>query len=171
MVYFFANSTSQLNWAQLVESVPTIAAQYCACDDAAECYGICPNPDLAGIGVRVAFYFQSIANAWLIIKSPEDAAQGAWASTVLTSALTIPALIQKFQGALSLHHATLVLNFATLSTISSLAVAPMVPIWREGVKTQHMALPTHSPQPGGSPAHLQSPGPTAKDVARTRGRM
>jgi hypothetical protein len=25
-----------------------------------DCPAICPNPDLAGIGVRVAFYFQSL---------------------------------------------------------------------------------------------------------------
>ena len=27
-----------------------------------ECGAICPNPDLAGIGVRVAFYLQSALN-------------------------------------------------------------------------------------------------------------
>lgn len=34
------------------------------------------------------------------------------------------------QRELTLHHATLVLNFSTLSTIASVAAAPMVPIWR-----------------------------------------
>ncbi|KAG8922841.1 hypothetical protein FRC01_013538 [Tulasnella sp. 417] len=64
---------------------------------------------------------------WL---SPEDAAAGAWASTILTAALVIPALYSKMQRELTLHHATLVLNFCTLSTIVSVAAAPMVPIWR-----------------------------------------
>ena len=27
-----------------------------------QCLGLCPNPDLAGIGVRVAFYLQSIVS-------------------------------------------------------------------------------------------------------------
>ncbi|KIO25894.1 hypothetical protein M407DRAFT_24748, partial [Tulasnella calospora MUT 4182] len=66
----------------------------------------------------------------LIFLSPEDAAAGAWASTILTGALVIPALRSKMQRELTLHHATLVLNFCTLSTIASVAAAPMVPIWR-----------------------------------------
>ncbi|KAG9018849.1 hypothetical protein FRB90_008962 [Tulasnella sp. 427] len=69
-------------------------------------------------------------NAMLIWLSPEDAAAGAWASTILTGALVIPALRSKMQRELTLHHATLVLNFSTLSTIASVAAAPMVPIWR-----------------------------------------
>lgn len=43
-------------------------------------------------------------------------------------------MIQKLQRQLTLHHAILVLNFATLSTIASLASAPMVPIWRGSKK-------------------------------------
>ncbi|KAG8949120.1 hypothetical protein FRC04_009066 [Tulasnella sp. 424] len=66
----------------------------------------------------------------LIWLSPEDSAAGAWASTILTGALVIPALRAKFKSELTLHHATLVLNFATLSTVASVAAAPMVPIWR-----------------------------------------
>jgi len=45
--------------------------------------------------------------------------------------VTIPAFIQKRQNALSIYHATLVLNFATFSSIVSLAVAPMCTIWRQ----------------------------------------
>ncbi|KIO28114.1 hypothetical protein M407DRAFT_231387, partial [Tulasnella calospora MUT 4182] len=108
----------------------TIQALYCAADDYPECFGLCPNPDLSGIGVRIAFYSQSFMNAMLIFLSPEDAAAGAWASTILTGALVIPALRSKMQRELTLHHATLVLNFCTLSTIASVAAAPMVPIWR-----------------------------------------
>ncbi|KIO25897.1 hypothetical protein M407DRAFT_24750 [Tulasnella calospora MUT 4182] len=107
-----------------------ITAFYCATDDFPLCYGLCPNPDLAGIGVRAAFYSQSFMNALLIWLSPDDSAAGAWASTVLTGALVIPALRAKMKRELTLHHATLVLNFATLSTVASVAVAPMVPIWR-----------------------------------------
>ncbi|KAG8924622.1 hypothetical protein FRC00_004912 [Tulasnella sp. 408] len=66
----------------------------------------------------------------LVWLSPDDAAAGAWASTILTGALVIPALRSKLQRELTLHHATLVLNFCTLSTIASVAAAPMVPIWR-----------------------------------------
>jgi hypothetical protein len=41
-----------------------LAAMYCAYGDALNvtCGGICPNADVAGIGVRIAFYSQSIAN-------------------------------------------------------------------------------------------------------------
>ena len=41
------------------------------------------------------------------------------------------ATLNKKAGELSLYHATLVLNFATLSSLASLAVAPLCPIWRE----------------------------------------
>ena len=51
----------------------------------------------------------------------------AWSSTILTMSLVIPAVIQKKQGALTLYHATLVLNFATFSSISSLAVVSRMP--------------------------------------------
>lgn len=67
-----------------------------------------------------------------------------------TAALIIPALIQKYRGEITLHHATLVLkfcerhfmysivdadyshllSFSTLSCVSSLAVAPMCDLWR-----------------------------------------
>ena len=43
-------------------------------------------------------------------------------------------MIQKLQGSLTLYHATLILNFATLSTVASLCVAPLVQIWRRGKK-------------------------------------
>ena len=46
----------------------------------------------------------------------------AWSSTLLTMSLVIPAVLQKKQLALTLYHATLVLNFATFSSVSSLAV-------------------------------------------------
>ncbi|EKM48053.1 uncharacterized protein PHACADRAFT_214972, partial [Phanerochaete carnosa HHB-10118-sp] len=94
------------------------------------CIAICPNQDLAGIGVRIAFYFQSLVSALLVVLSPSDSVPTAWAGTLLTGALVVAAMVSKASGNLTLHHATLVLNFATLSCISSLAVAPMLPIWR-----------------------------------------
>ncbi|GJE92573.1 hypothetical protein PsYK624_087280 [Phanerochaete sordida] len=94
------------------------------------CIALCPNQDLAGIGVRVAFYFQSFVTALLVVFSPTDSVPTAWAGTLLTASLIIAAMVSKVNGNLTLHHATLVLNFATLSCISSLAVAPMLPIWR-----------------------------------------
>lgn len=67
-----------------VEEIQNITALYCATDDFPLCYGLCPNPDLAGIGesgcefllhykhvnspelgVRVAFYSQSLMNGML----------------------------------------------------------------------------------------------------------
>ncbi|KAG8874510.1 hypothetical protein FRB98_008392 [Tulasnella sp. 332] len=94
--------------------------------------GICPNTDVAGIGVRSAFYFNSIANALLVAVSPSDAAAGAWSSTILTAALIGPALLQKAWQNMTLHHAYIVAALGTLSAVSSLATAPMVPIWRGG---------------------------------------
>ncbi|KAH9948278.1 hypothetical protein B0H21DRAFT_660500, partial [Amylocystis lapponica] len=94
------------------------------------CFALCPNPDLAGVGVRAAFYGQSILNTLLVIFSPRDSVPSAWASTLLTASLVVAAIVQKVDGNITLHHATLVLNFSTLSCISSLAVAPILPIWR-----------------------------------------
>jgi hypothetical protein len=39
-----------------------LVALYCACPGATFCRGICANPDLAGVGVRAAFYAQSVMN-------------------------------------------------------------------------------------------------------------
>ncbi|TCD66843.1 hypothetical protein EIP91_000797 [Steccherinum ochraceum] len=109
----------------------TLAALVCSGDPASlDCTGICANPDLAGIGVRVAFYAQSVMNTLLVVLSPRDSVPSAWAGTLLTASLIIAAIVQKIRQSLTLHHATLILNFATLSCISSLASAPMLPIWR-----------------------------------------
>ncbi|EIW52348.1 uncharacterized protein TRAVEDRAFT_156445 [Trametes versicolor FP-101664 SS1] len=94
------------------------------------CVAICPNPDLAGVGVRTAFYLQSVMNTLLVILSRRDSVPSAWASTLLTASLIIAAMVQKGNQSITLHHATLTLNFATLSCISSLAVAPTLSIWR-----------------------------------------
>ncbi|KAF9810508.1 hypothetical protein IEO21_06869 [Rhodonia placenta] len=85
---------------------------------------ICPNSDIAGVGVRAAFYIQSLFNTLLVILSPEDAAASAWAGALLTAALVIAAFVQKAASppSLTLHHATLILN--------SLAIAPMLPVWK-----------------------------------------
>ncbi|KAF8320588.1 uncharacterized protein EI90DRAFT_3158108 [Cantharellus anzutake] len=110
----------------------TCQALYCAanCGPTIPSYqGICPNPDASGMGVRVAFYLQALMNTILVIVSPNESAKGAWSAVVLTAALIIPATIQKYQRNLSLHHATIVLNFSTLSCVTSLAVAPMCSLW------------------------------------------
>ncbi|KAJ3536379.1 hypothetical protein NM688_g6847 [Phlebia brevispora] len=107
----------------------TIAAQYCT-QTTESCFAICANPDISGIGVRASFYAQSVISAMLVILSPRDSVPAAWAGTLLTSALIIAAIIQKANQSLSLHHAVLIMNFATLSCISSLATAPKLPLWR-----------------------------------------
>ncbi|THG96081.1 hypothetical protein EW026_g5682 [Hermanssonia centrifuga] len=91
-----------------------------------------PNPDLSGIGVRVAFYLQSFMSGLLVVFSPRDSVPTAWAGTLLTTALVIAGMVGKFSNppTLSLHHATLIMNFATLACISSLAAAPKLPTWR-----------------------------------------
>ncbi|CAL1713793.1 unnamed protein product [Somion occarium] len=95
-----------------------------------ECKGLSSNADLAGIGVRAAFYLQSLLNTVMVVVSPRDSVASAWAGTLLTMALIIAAMVQKIKLQLTLHHATLVLNYATLSCIGSLAVSPLLPIWR-----------------------------------------
>jgi len=117
-----------------------IAQLYCATSNSGPCYGICPNPDVASLGVRVAFYIQAALNAWMVILSPEDSPAAAWAATLLTAAIIIPAMIQKKGINLTLYHATLALNFATLSSLASLAAAPMCPIWREQGLEQPLVL-------------------------------
>ncbi|KDR78824.1 hypothetical protein GALMADRAFT_224071 [Galerina marginata CBS 339.88] len=105
---------------------------YCAAGSAQQCFGICPNADLGGVGVRTSFWISSILQALLVAVSPEDSTQGAWTAAILTASITIPAFIQKKHQALSLYHATLILNFATFSSVVSLAVAPMCTVWRDG---------------------------------------
>ncbi|KAI0369432.1 hypothetical protein BV20DRAFT_968016 [Pilatotrama ljubarskyi] len=68
--------------------------------------------------------------ALLVIFSNRDSVPSAWASTLLTASLVIAAMVQKGNQSITLHHATLTMNFATLSCISSLAVAPTLSIWR-----------------------------------------
>ncbi|KAL4247912.1 hypothetical protein ABKN59_006787 [Abortiporus biennis] len=109
---------------------PDTCGGECVANICCQCAAICGNPDLAGIGVRLAFYIQSVMNALLVVLSPSDSVASAWGSTLLTSCLIIAAIVQKYRNLLSLHHATLVLVFATLSCISSLTAAPMLPIWR-----------------------------------------
>ncbi|KDQ13666.1 hypothetical protein BOTBODRAFT_364375 [Botryobasidium botryosum FD-172 SS1] len=47
----------------------------------------------------------------------------------MTVALIVPAIIQKHMNQLTLHHATLVLNYATFSTLISLAISPLCTVW------------------------------------------
>lgn len=42
---------------------------YCAINNPDMCCGICPNTDLSGLGVRLAFYVQSIMNGTLPVVS------------------------------------------------------------------------------------------------------
>ncbi|KAJ7592935.1 hypothetical protein C8J56DRAFT_485865 [Mycena floridula] len=111
---------------------PILANLYCA-SDADTCYGICPNADLAGIGVRIAFYLSSLIQALLVTLSPEDSTQGAWTAAMLTISIIIPAIKQKKEHMITIYHATLVLNFASFSSIVSLAVAPMCALWRQSM--------------------------------------
>ncbi|RDX54931.1 hypothetical protein OH76DRAFT_1397245 [Lentinus brumalis] len=110
----------------------TASALVCAAapGDKSACAAICPNADLSGIGVRSAFYIQSSLNTLLVIFSRRDSVPSTWAATLLTGALVIAAMVQKMNQSITLHHAVLTLNFATLSCISSLAVAPTLSIWR-----------------------------------------
>jgi len=87
----------------------TLAALECS-GNQTTCSAICANTDLAGIGVRVAFYAQSVMNALLVVLSPQDSAPTAWAATLLTASLVIAAIVQKINQSLTLHHAALILK-------------------------------------------------------------
>lgn len=65
-----------------------------------------------------------------LVLAPQPRSDRPDLTSQLTGALIIPAIIQKAQQNLTLHHAVLVLNFATLSCVASLSSAPLVPIWR-----------------------------------------
>ncbi|PIL34876.1 hypothetical protein GSI_02663 [Ganoderma sinense ZZ0214-1] len=108
----------------------TLNALQCSQDQDGSCVALCPNPDISGVGVRSAFYIQSFMNTLLVIFSRRDSVPTTWAATLLTGALVIAAMVQKQTQSITLHHAILTLNFATLSCISSLAVAPTLSIWR-----------------------------------------
>lgn len=52
-------------------------------------------------------------------------------------AILIPAIKQKREQNITIYHATLVLNFATFSSLVSLSVAPMCAVWRKTGFTDH----------------------------------
>ncbi|KZV95509.1 hypothetical protein EXIGLDRAFT_834322 [Exidia glandulosa HHB12029] len=108
----------------------TLRNMYCAAPWPGVCMGLCPNADLSGPGVRAAFYASSIFNAALMAISPDDAQAACWSAAILTASVILPAITQKKLHELTLHHAMLCLNFATLSTIAALASAPVCGIWR-----------------------------------------
>jgi hypothetical protein len=118
-----------------------LLAQLSCSIDSNRCFGICANADIAGVGVRTAFYLNAFMTASLVAFCPQESpaagkgsislssagerrltTNSAWSATILTAAMVIPAIIQKSQQTLTLYHATLVLNFATFSSIASLAV-------------------------------------------------
>ncbi|KDQ13668.1 hypothetical protein BOTBODRAFT_146054 [Botryobasidium botryosum FD-172 SS1] len=127
-------------------------AAYCAESNAAlKCCGICPNADLLGVGVRLAFYLQILVTVVIGFVSPKHGVMGAWGATILTVALIIPAVIQKQQRQLSLHHATLVLNYAVISSLVSLAISPRCTIWYP----TGIPIPESMSNPEGAPTGLQ----------------
>lgn len=145
--------------------------------------------------MRAAFYAQSIFNgtvslarndarshttraAVLMAISPEDSPAACWAAALLTMAVILPAIIQKRLKQLTLHHAMLCLNFATLSAIAALASAPVCEVWRapdfpESIKTRFAGgtidtAPAPKDEPvdsDGSPQHTTVRVPSASPDA------
>ena len=62
--------------------------------------------------------------------SPDDAPAACWGATLLTAAVIIPSIMQKRAHEITLHHALVVLGFATMSTIATFASAPFCSFWR-----------------------------------------
>ncbi|KZV90003.1 hypothetical protein EXIGLDRAFT_750866 [Exidia glandulosa HHB12029] len=108
----------------------TLQGLYCAADWPGRCLGLCPNADVSGFGVRYAFYIQSLTSAALMAISPDDAQAACWSAAILTASVIIPAMVQKAMKKLTLHHAMLCLNFATMSAVAALASAPVCDVWR-----------------------------------------
>ncbi|TDL15458.1 hypothetical protein BD410DRAFT_107701 [Rickenella mellea] len=76
------------------------------------CTGIMPNPDVAGLGIRLGFYITCFFLT-IITRSPSTRAltSSLLSNTrVYTSALLLTAIIQTAQGQLTLYHATLILH-------------------------------------------------------------
>ena len=80
-------------------------------------------------------------------------------------------MIQKARTQLTLHHATLVLNFATFSTVASLASAPLCWMWNTAALRKRALIPPFNHEAGNSMTpkscaiiHLyHSPGESAQE--------
>jgi len=89
-----------------------------------------PNPDIAGVGVRVSIYAQAILSAALPIISSLDGKLDAtemqslhtmYTGILLTGcALLFSAVIQKATRGLSMYHALIVLNLSWINNIGTI---------------------------------------------------
>ncbi|KZS92269.1 hypothetical protein SISNIDRAFT_496258 [Sistotremastrum niveocremeum HHB9708] len=137
----FTLSNQTGNDLKFNKTTGTFQSLYCAAASALalnECYGICPNADITATREQESLrigpardYLTVSIEALLVLNSPPDSNLASWSATMLTIAIVLPAIYQKSLQALTLYHATQVLNFATFSTVTSLAVAPLCDIWRE----------------------------------------
>ena len=91
---------------------------------------IAPNPDIAGIGVRVSIYAQSLLTllhpliiGWdgkLLRGSDIDSLRGIYVGVLLTAlALLVSAFIQTAAFSLSLYHALVVLNLSWINNANA----------------------------------------------------
>ncbi|KAF8315136.1 hypothetical protein DL93DRAFT_922417 [Clavulina sp. PMI_390] len=98
---------------------------------------------------------------------------GCWSGAILTVALVSAAILQKSRQNMTLHDAVLVLNFITLSSVASIAVAPMSDIWRQSPRSRHSLTQSSSPNSAVSNSNPPKdteprPGPSTPDPNSSR---
>jgi hypothetical protein len=89
-----------------------------------------PNPDIAGIGVRVSIYIQAFLNLACTVIFAKDGKISSYESATLSTsstnlfltgcALLISAFIQGATSGFSVHHALIVLNISWINSFSAL---------------------------------------------------
>ncbi|KAL4905801.1 hypothetical protein BDW74DRAFT_177503 [Aspergillus multicolor] len=92
------------------------------CPNVIECNDNCvieADPDIAGIGMRIAAYTQTICNIFIFgLSSNPGRTSSTYGTLVITSlAVVVTAAIFLWQGALSLHHATIALQLLTITLL------------------------------------------------------
>ncbi|KAG8925343.1 hypothetical protein FRC02_009728 [Tulasnella sp. 418] len=87
------------------------------------CYGICPNPAVSGLGLRISIYAQTILILLLATIAPKHGdIRAAMISASVTTLTVVAASIAEYRNnALSFHHTTIVINLANLPTMAFLA--------------------------------------------------
>ncbi|KAJ3557932.1 hypothetical protein NM688_g1206 [Phlebia brevispora] len=78
------------------------------------------DTDISGIGVRVAFYLQSIILLMLVSLAPEEAPGVFWTLTSMVSGLMIVACISAVNGSLSFYNANIVSTYRTVESLQNI---------------------------------------------------
>jgi hypothetical protein len=91
------------------------------------CPGIKVDPDIAGIGVRTAFYVQSFCAVYAASLPGSDIRGSFWTLTATSLAVLLYTVIQSGMHTLTLHNAILVSYFCVLNSFASLCAYILLP--------------------------------------------